>query len=228
MSSDPVSAKSYRAQRTGSRIAPAARWRGRPAFRRHASARILRWCDICIALVLLAVLAIPMLLIALLVRLSGRGPIIYAQQRVGLGGRPFVMYKFRTMRVDAEATSGPVWATRDDPRRTAAGVLLSRLSLDELPQLVNVLRGEMSLVGPRPERACFVERFAKSIPAYRQRHQVLPGITGWAQINGWRGDTPIEKRVECDLYYVNNRSLALYLRILLLTPLRLFVERKTC
>ena len=115
-----------------------------------------------------------MLLVALLIRLTSRGPALYLQQRTGLGGKPFTMYKFRTMRVDAEAETGPIWATRDDPRRTTVGIVLRRFSLDELPQLLNVLRGDMSLVGPRPERPYFVEAFSRSIPTYNQRLQMLP------------------------------------------------------
>ncbi len=229
MSTDQVSAKSYPAgSATGhgrSSVSSSRRPVGRPGYSARIAGRLL---DVVIAALLVGVLAAPMLVIAALIRLTSGGPVIYRQERIGLGGKPFVMYKFRTMRVDAEARTGPVWAKRHDPRRTAAGILLRRLSLDEVPQLFNVLRGDMSLVGPRPERPCFVELFSASIPAYNQRHQVLPGITGWAQVNGWRGDSSIEKRLECDLYYVNNWSLAFNLRILLLTPLRLLVEQNAC
>ncbi len=193
-----------------------------------AARHVARALDVAITAPLVCVLALPMLVIALLIKLTSRGPAIYRQERTGLGGKTFVMYKFRTMRVDAESDTGPVWATRKDPRRTIVGILLRRLSLDELPQLINVLRGEMSLVGPRPERPCFVNAFSKRIPAYNQRHQVLPGITGWAQVNGWRGATSVEKRLECDLYYVNHWSVWFNLRILLLTPLRVLVERNAC
>jgi lipopolysaccharide/colanic/teichoic acid biosynthesis glycosyltransferase len=127
------------------------------------------------------------------------------------------MLKFRTMRPDAEAESGPTWAVRDDPRRTEFGAVLRRLSLDELPQLVNVLRGEMSLVGPRPERPGFVEEFRRRVPGYMLRHKVKAGITGWAQINGWRGNTSIERRIEYDLYYIERWSLAFDVSILLRT-----------
>ena len=151
------------------------------------------------------------------------GPVLPGAR--GRDGRPFTMYKFRTMRVDAEAAGEPVWAKRGDPRRTTLGILLRRLSLDELPQLVNVLQGDMSLVGPRPERPYFVERFAGILPEYDERHQVPPGITGWAQINGLRGDSSIEKRLEYDLAYVRRRSLWFNLHILLLTPLRALIER---
>ncbi len=195
---------------------------------RSANKRAIRALDVAVGTLLLIVLALPMLLVALLVKLGSRGPAIYRQERTGLGGRPFVMYKFRTMRVDAETETGPVWAKRDDPRRTLLGRLLRRLSIDELPQLFNVVRGDMSLVGPRPERPCFVQSFSSRLPAYHQRHQVLPGITGWAQINGWRGDSSIERRLECDLYYVNHRSFWFNVRILLLTPLRVLVEQNAC
>ena len=188
----------------------------------------MRVLDLVVAVALLLVLALPMLLVALLVKLGSRGPAIYRQERTGLGGKPFVMFKFRTMRIDAEAESGPVWAKRNDPRRTPLGKLLRRLSIDELPQLLNVLRGEMSLVGPRPERPCFVQEFSGRLSGYNQRHQVLPGITGWAQINGWRGDSSLERRLECDLYYVNHRSFWFNVRIMLLTPLRLLLERNAC
>ncbi len=187
-----------------------------------------RAIDLVGAILLAVTLAIPMLLIAVLIKLTSRGPALYWQERTGLNGRPFVMFKFRTMRVDAEQRSGPVWAKRGDPRRTWIGVLLRRSSLDELPQLINVLRGEMSLVGPRPERPFFVQSFSEQMPDYNRRHQVLPGITGWAQINGWRGDSSIEKRLECDLYYVDNWSVPLNLRILLLTPFKVLVERNAC
>ena len=142
------------------------------------------------------------------------------QPRAGLNGRTFQMLKFRSMRLDAERTTGPVWAVRGDDRCTPLGRLLRRWSLDELPQLLNVLKGDMSLVGPRPERGVFVEQFRRQIPNYAQRHQVKAGITGWAQVNGWRGNTSLRRRVECDLYYICNWSLWLDLKILLLTPLR--------
>jgi exopolysaccharide biosynthesis polyprenyl glycosylphosphotransferase len=187
-----------------------------------------RAIDLVGAILLAVVLAVPMLLIALLIKLTGRGPVMYWQERTGRNGQSFVMYKFRTMRVDAEERSGPVWAKRGDPRRTWIGVLLRRSSLDELPQLINVIKGEMSLVGPRPERPFFVQSFSEKMPDYHRRHQVLPGITGWAQINGWRGDSSIEKRLECDLYYVDNWSVWLNLRILLLTPFKVLVERNAC
>ena len=158
-----------------------------------------------------------MLAIALAVRLDSPGPILYRQERMGLDGRRFRILKFRTMRLDAEVETGPRWAQPDDPRRTRTGAFLRRWSLDELPQLVNVLRGDMSLVGPRPERPSFVAEFRRRVPGYMLRHKVKAGITGWAQVNGWRGDTSIEKRIEYDLYYIEQWSLWFDLRILVRT-----------
>jgi exopolysaccharide biosynthesis polyprenyl glycosylphosphotransferase len=155
--------------------------------------------------------------IAVAIRATSRGPVLYRQERMGLDGHRFAMLKFRTMVEDAEAATGPRWAVRDDPRRTRLGAVLRRFSLDELPQLVNVLRGDMSLVGPRPERPSFVEEFRRRVPGYMLRHKVKAGITGWAQINGWRGDTSIEKRIEYDLYYIERWSLGFDLKILLAT-----------
>jgi len=168
--------------------------------------------------VLALTLAAPvMLAIVVALKLTTSGSVLYRQERMGVDGRRFRMLKFRTMRVDAEAQTGPVWATPDDPRRTWFGGFLRRWSLDELPQLLNVLRGEMSLVGPRPERPSFVEEFRRRVPGYMLRHKVKAGITGWAQINGWRGNTSIERRIECDLYYIERWSLAFDLRILVQT-----------
>ncbi|HXG05679.1 MAG TPA: undecaprenyl-phosphate glucose phosphotransferase, partial [Candidatus Binatia bacterium] len=172
------------------------------------------------------VLAAPLMLaIAAAVRATSPGPVLLRQERMGLDGRAFRMLKFRTMRADAEAETGPVWATEDDPRRTRLGAWLRRFSLDELPQLVNVLRGEMSLVGPRPERPVFVEEFRRRFPGYMLRHKVKAGMTGWAQINGWRGNTSLEKRLEYDLYYIERWSLAFDLKILLLTLWRGFAGK---
>jgi exopolysaccharide biosynthesis polyprenyl glycosylphosphotransferase len=158
-----------------------------------------------------------LVLIALLVKATSPGPVLYRQERLGRDNRPFQMLKFRTMRVDAESGTGPVWAQQRDPRRTAIGPFLRRLSLDELPQLWNVLTGEMSLVGPRPERAHFAEQFRATVPRYLERHRVRSGLTGWAQVNGLRGNTPIEVRTLYDLHYIENWSLGLDLRILLRT-----------
>jgi Undecaprenyl-phosphate glucose phosphotransferase len=160
----------------------------------------------------------PLILaIAVGIKLTSRGPVLYRQERMGLDGRRFSMLKFRSMVPDAEAATGPRWAVADDPRRTSFGVLLRSTSFDELPQLINVLRGEMSLVGPRPERPSFVEEFRRRVPRYMLRHKVKAGITGWAQINGWRGNTSIEKRIEYDLYYIERWSIGFDIKILLQT-----------
>ena len=141
----------------------------------------------------------------------------YSQERVGLAGKPFQMMKFRTMRTDAEQVTGPVWASREDDRCTGIGRFLRKTSLDELPQLFNVLRGEMSLVGPRPERSYFIERFRDTIPHYMLRHAVKSGMTGWAQVHGWRGATSLRKRIQYDLYYISHWSPWLALFIVWLT-----------
>ena len=168
------------------------------------------------------VLLSPLLLaIALWVRLDSPGPIFFAQDRVGLNGKRFRMLKFRTMVPEAE-DGGAKWTQKDDPRRTRAGEILRRLSLDELPQLWNVFVGDMSLVGPRPEQPLFVHRFRASVPRYMLRHHVKAGITGWAQVNGLRGDTPLERRIEYDLYYIEHWSMGFDLKILALTLFRLF------
>ena len=144
---------------------------------------------------------------------------------MGLDGHPFELLKFRSMYQDAERESGPVWASENDPRRTTIGKFLRRFSLDELPQLWNVLMGDMSLVGPRPERPFFVDQFKDRVPQYMLRHKVKAGITGWAQVNGWRGNTSIEKRIEYDLYYIENWSVALDFKIMWLTILHLSFYR---
>jgi len=184
-----------------------------------------RGTDLALATLGLIVLAPLMGLIALAIRLGSRGPVLYRQERMGLDGRSFVMYKFRSMQVDAEAESGPVWTAAADSRRTPVGRLLRWLSLDELPQLWNVVKGEMSLVGPRPERSFFVQQFKTMIPQYMLRHKVKSGMTGWAQVNGFRGNTSLETRIEYDLYYIQNWSLALDLKILLLTLYRAWQHR---
>lgn len=176
----------------------------------------------CLALVLLA----PVFgVIALAIYLQDRGPIFFRQIRMGLDGRSFAMLKFRTMVVDAEKATGPRFATPNDPRVTNVGVFLRRYSLDELPQLWNVLKGEMSLVGPRPERPEFVARFRARYPEYMARHRVKAGMTGWAQVHDLRGQTSIRKRIAFDLYYIDNWSLALDFRIMLLTLLRFWRHR---
>jgi len=167
---------------------------------------------------LVLIMSSPVLLgISMLIKMTSKGPILYRQERVGMDGHSFQMLKFRTMRVDAEKETGPVWAQENDPRRTRIGTFLRKTSSDELPQLFNVIKGEMSLVGPRPERPVFVEKFRSSIPSYILRHKIKAGMTGWAQINGCRGNTSIEKRIEHDLYYIEHWSIALDLRILFMT-----------
>ena len=184
-----------------------------------------RTMDICISAALLALATIPFAVVAVLIKLTSKGPVFYTQERMGLDGKPFTIYKFRSMREDAEKETGPVWANPNDPRRTPLGSILRRLSIDELPQLYNVLRGDMSLVGPRPERPRFVLEFKERIPQYMLRHKVKSGMTGWAQVNGWRGNTSIEKRVEHDLYYIANWTLRLDIKILWLTFWRVFLHR---
>jgi Undecaprenyl-phosphate glucose phosphotransferase len=181
-----------------------------------------RLIDIAISAVALLALTLPMAIIALLVRLTSPGPVFYRQERMGLDGKGFGVYKFRSMYANAETDSGPVWARDDDPRCTPLGGYLRRWDLDELPQFWNVLKGDMSIVGPRPERPFFVAQFKQRIPQYMLRHKVKAGITGWAQVNGWRGNTSIEKRIEYDLYYIENWSVGLDLKIMWLTVLRGF------
>jgi exopolysaccharide biosynthesis polyprenyl glycosylphosphotransferase len=172
------------------------------------------------------VIAGPLLaLIALAVRLTSPGPIIFAQDRVGLNGKVFRMYKFRTMRVSSQDDSDTRWTIKGDPRCTRLGRILRQTGLDELPQFFNVLKGDMSVVGPRPERPILVQRFMQSVGNYNTRHYLKVGITGWAQVNGWRGDTSIEKRVEYDLYYVRNWTLAFDLLIVVLTLFRGFTDK---
>ncbi len=165
-------------------------------------------------------------LVALLLKLDSRGPVFYRQERLGLDGRVFRMVKFRTMLRDAEKATGPIWSPRGDPRVTRVGRVLRRLSIDELPQLFNVLKGDMSLVGPRPERPELVEKFKESIPRYMLRHRVKTGMTGWAQVHGLRGNTPLDKRIEFDIFYIQNWTFRLDLEILFRTLLKFqFIDR---
>jgi len=185
-----------------------------------------RIVDLAVAVPVLILLSPLMLLIALLIKLtSPGGPVFYVQERVGLDGKPFKVIKFRSMIPDAESETGPVWATRGDPRVTRLGRLLRRFSLDELPQFVNVLLGEMSVVGPRPERPHFVEQFSQRVPRYPERHREKAGLTGWAQINGLRGNVSIEERTAYDLWYVENWTLGLDFKIMLLTLISIFRDR---
>ena len=176
----------------------------------------------CVALVLFSPV---MIMSAFLVKFSSPGPIFYRQERMGIDGKTFGCLKFRSMPIDAEKNRGAVFATAGDDRATPVGRFLRRTSLDEMPQFLNVLMGDMSLVGPRPERPIFVNDFRRTIPGYFLRHKVKAGITGWAQVNGWRGDTSIEKRIECDLYYIQNWSLWLDIKIILLTFVRGFIHK---
>ncbi len=163
--------------------------------------------------------------LALLVRASSPGPAFFRQERMGLDGRSFWVWKFRSMYDEAERDTGPIWAREDDPRCTPVGQFLRRSNLDEIPQLWNVFRGDMSLVGPRPERPFFVEQFKQRMPQYMLRHKVKAGLTGWAQVNGWRGNTSIEKRIEYDLYYIENWSVMLDLKIMWLTLVKGFFHK---
>ncbi len=181
------------------------------------SSLIKRAIDLAIASAALIVLLPLLPVVAFAIWWEDRGPIFYRQERMGLDGRPFMILKFRSMRADAEASSGPVWAVKDDPRRTRVGTFLRETSLDELPQLWNVLCGDMSIIGPRPERPSFVREFKHKIPHYMLRHRVKSGITGWAQVHGWRGNTSIKKRIQYDLYYIQNWSLSLDFKILWMT-----------
>jgi Undecaprenyl-phosphate glucose phosphotransferase len=189
------------------------------------NAWVKRLLDIALSAVALAVLVIPMAIIALIVKWSSPGPVFYRQERMGLDRKGFLVYKFRSMYHNAEDVSGPVWARDNDPRATRIGRLLRRFDLDELPQFWNVLRGDMSIVGPRPERPFFVDQFKHRIPQYMLRHKVKAGITGWAQVNGWRGNTSLEKRIEYDLYYIENWSVTLDLKIMWLTVIRGLFQR---
>lgn len=172
------------------------------------------------------VLSSPFMLAAAIgVKLTSRGPLIFKQERVGLHNKSFQMYKFRSMEVQADADEKKGWTTKNDPRVTKVGRILRSTSIDELPQLFNVLKGDMSLIGPRPERPLFVEKFKEEIPRYMIKHQVRPGITGWAQVNGYRGDTSIKKRIEYDLYYIENWSMAFDFKILFLTFFKGFINK---
>jgi Undecaprenyl-phosphate glucose phosphotransferase len=179
-----------------------------------------RMVDVALSSLVLLFGAIPAFIIAFVIKRSSPGPAFYRQERMGLDGKAFSVYKFRSMPVDAEDVTGPIWARDNDPRATAIGRWLRRHDVDELPQFWNVFRGDMSIVGPRPERPFFVEQFKHRIPSYMLRHKVKAGITGWAQVNGWRGNTSLEKRIEFDLYYIENWSLSLDLKIIGLTVLR--------
>lgn len=192
----------------------------------NTTSRILkRGFDILGAVLCLLVFAIPMGMVALLVKLTSKGPVIFSQVRVGLHNKEFKMYKFRSMVVQEASAEENAWTKKNDARVTGVGKFLRKTSLDELPQLFNVLKGDMSLIGPRPERPKFVEKFKEEIPRYMIKHQVRPGMTGWAQVNGFRGDTSIRRRIEYDVYYIENWTLGMDVKILFLTVFKGFVNK---
>ena len=189
------------------------------------NALIKRIMDLGGALAAIVLFSPVMLFSVIMIKLTSPGPLIYKQERVGLHNRNFMMYKFRSMDVQPPEEEKKAWTVKDDPRVTNFGKFMRKTSIDELPQLFNVLRGEMSLVGPRPERPFFVEKFREEIPRYMIKHQVRPGLTGWAQVNGYRGNTSIRKRIEYDLYYIENWTIGLDIKILFLTVFKGFVNK---
>jgi putative colanic acid biosynthesis UDP-glucose lipid carrier transferase len=192
----------------------------------QGSARVIKAIeDRLFASMILIAISPLMLMIAVAVKLSSPGPVFYRQERVSWNNKRFHMLKFRSMPIDAESKTGAIWAKAGEARATRVGSFLRRTSLDELPQFINVLKGDMSIVGPRPERPVFVEKFKHDIPAYMKKHMVKAGITGWAQVNGWRGNTDLKRRIECDLFYIENWSLAFDIRILLLTIYKGFINK---
>lgn len=184
-----------------------------------------RLFDIFGSLLLIILFSIPMLVVTIIIKATSKGPLIFKQQRVGRHNKTFMMFKFRSMEVQDSSKERAAWTVKNDPRVTPIGKFIRKTSLDELPQFFNVLKGDMSLVGPRPERPFFVEKFKEEIPRYMVKHQVRPGITGWAQVNGYRGDTSIRMRIDCDLYYIENWSLGLDAKILFLTIFKGFVNK---
>ncbi|MDO5338408.1 MAG: undecaprenyl-phosphate glucose phosphotransferase [Eubacteriales bacterium] len=188
-------------------------------------AAVKRTMDIVGSLAGIVIASPLMLLMCILIKLTSPGPLIYRQERVGLHNKTFWMYKFRSMEVQKESEEKKAWTVKNDPRVTKIGKLMRKTSIDELPQLFNILKGDMSLVGPRPERPFFVEKFREEIPRYMVKHQVRPGLTGWAQVNGYRGDTSIRKRIEYDLYYIENWSVGLDIKILILTVFKGFINK---
>ncbi len=184
-----------------------------------------RVVDIFGATVAILLFSPVMFVTAVLIKATSKGPLIYKQERVGLHNKTFYMYKFRSMEIQSASQEKKAWTVKDDPRVTTVGKIIRRTSIDELPQLFNILKGDMSLVGPRPERPFFVEKFREEIPRYMVKHQVRPGLTGWAQINGYRGDTSIKKRIECDLYYIENWTMSLDFKIIFLTFFKGFINK---
>lgn len=188
------------------------------------NAVVKRMMDIFGSLVAIILFSPIMLLACIMIKLTSPGPLIYKQERVGLHNKTFMMYKFRSMEVQSKETEKKAWTVKNDPRVTGVGKLMRKTSIDELPQLFNILKGDMSLIGPRPERPFFVEKFREEIPRYMVKHQVRPGLTGWAQVNGYRGNTSIRKRIEYDLYYIENWSVGLDIKILVMTFFKGFIN----
>ncbi|MCX7885400.1 MAG: undecaprenyl-phosphate glucose phosphotransferase, partial [Caloramator sp.] len=186
---------------------------------------IKRLFDIICSSILILLFSPIMLLISIIIKFTSQGSVIFKQERVGYNKKPFIMYKFRSMKVQSSEEEKVKWTTKDDPRKTKFGEFIRKTSLDELPQFFNVLKGDMSIVGPRPERPYFVDKFKEEIPQYMVKHQVKPGITGWAQVNGLRGDTSIKKRIEYDLYYIENWSLLFDIKIMFLTVFKGLVNK---
>ncbi|MBQ6805892.1 MAG: undecaprenyl-phosphate glucose phosphotransferase [Lachnospiraceae bacterium] len=186
---------------------------------------VKRIMDIVVSLIGIVVSSPIMIASAIAIKCSSKGPIIFKQERIGLHNKPFLMYKFRTMEVQKPGAEKKGWTVKDDPRVTKVGKLLRRTSMDELPQLFNILKGDMSVVGPRPERPQFVEKFKEEIPRYMVKHQVRPGLTGWAQINGYRGDTSIKRRIECDIFYIENWTMSFDIKIMFLTLFKGFINK---
>ncbi|MBO5082743.1 MAG: undecaprenyl-phosphate glucose phosphotransferase [Lachnospiraceae bacterium] len=186
---------------------------------------IKRVVDVIGALFALVIFSPIMLISAIVIKCSGGGPVIFKQERVGLHNKTFKMYKFRTMAVQKEQDEKKAWTVKNDPRVTKFGSFLRKTSLDEIPQFYNILKGDMSLVGPRPERPVFVDKFKEEIPRYMIKHQVRPGLTGWAQVNGYRGDTSIRKRIDCDIYYIENWTFGFDIKILFLTVFKGFINK---
>ena len=186
---------------------------------------IKRFADIIFSMLALIIFSPIMLVIAVLVKTTSKGPVIYKQERVGLHNKNFNMYKFRSMADVKDGSDKSKWTTPDDPRVTKVGKFIRKTSLDELPQFFNVLKGDMSVIGPRPERPFYVEQFKEEIPRYMIKHQIRPGITGWAQVKGYRGDTSIEKRIECDLYYIENWTVFFDIKILFYTIFKGFINK---
>ena len=185
---------------------------------------VKRIIDIVGSLIAIIITSPIMIIVSILIKTTSKGPLIFKQERIGLNRKPFVMYKFRSMREQDPEKEKLDWTVKNDPRKTTIGTFIRKTSIDELPQFFNVLKGDMSLIGPRPERPFYVEKFKDEIPKYMVKHQVRPGITGWAQVNGWRGDTSIEKRIECDIYYIENWSLALDIKIVFMTLYKGFIN----